>query len=353
MNTPTPTDREIAEKLASVLRSEAERVTPQPALRQILTRAHEENPTKSTPRRGRGWLPVIGGVVATAGLIAAAILIFSPGEEQRTTLPPAESCAVKVHEGCPVNFALYLARTNLQTLVGTDAKVTSSGNVGLDAVQALLNAPSTETLVNPWHGYNAVRPDTGPIAKVIDVTQDPGSVTVDFDRPLTTDMTSLQGSAAIGRRIIQQLVLTVQSALRTQSPITIAVDGKPADEAFGYQLHIQGTDAQQAQFAHWAWVEGIRPESPRPGQTMRSPVTISGQSSTNEANVRWEITKAGKLTKQGYTTGGGIGEYLPYSFRVKLAPGDYTVKLWEPNVASGPEASAGDLYVVYTDFRVR
>ena len=43
----------------------------------------------------------------------------------------------------------------------------------------------------------------------------------------------------------------------------------------------------------------------------------------------------------------------PYSFRVKLAPGDYTVKLWEPNVASGPEASAGDLFVVYTDFRVK
>ena len=51
MNTPTPTDREIAEQLASVLRSEAERVTPQPALRQILTRAHEENPTRSVNKR--------------------------------------------------------------------------------------------------------------------------------------------------------------------------------------------------------------------------------------------------------------------------------------------------------------
>ena len=179
MNTPTPTDREIAEELTSVLRSEAERVTPAPALQQILTRAHEEGPAKSTRRRGRGWLPVIGGVVATAGLIAAAILIFAPGEE-RTTLPPAESCAVKVHEGCPVDFALYLTGTDLMTLVGTDVQVKSSGNVGLDAVRALLQAKSTDTAVNPWHGWDTTPPDSGPIADVNSVTQNPGGVTVDL-----------------------------------------------------------------------------------------------------------------------------------------------------------------------------
>lgn len=352
MNTPAPTDREIAEELTSVLRSKAERVTPAPALQQILTRAHEESTSRSR-RGGRGWLPVIGGVVATAGLIAAAILIFGPGTEQRTTPPPAESCAVKVHQGCRVDFALYLNRPNLMTLVGTDATVTSSGNVGLDAVRALLQAKSTDTAVNPWHGYDTTSPDSGPIAGVNSVTQDPGSVTVDFDRQLTTDLASLQGPA-IGKRIVQQLVLTVQSALRTQSPIMITVNGKPADEAFGYQLAIPGTNAFKAQFAHWSWVEGIRPESPRQREVMTSPVTISGTSSTNEGNVRWAITtRAGKVVKHGFTTGGSFGEYVPYSFRVRLEPGDYTVKLWEPNMASGQEAQAGELYVVYTDFRVK
>jgi hypothetical protein len=353
MTTPTPTDQEIAKGLTSVLRSEAERVTPEPALHQILTRAHETGRTKSIRRRWGGWLPVIGGVVATAGLAAAAIVIFAP-DDQKATTEPAVSCAVEVREGCPVDLAVYWTNSGMDTLVSGNVRVTSSGDVGLDAVQALLDAKSNyPAAVNAWHGYNAVRPDTGPIAEVNKVTNGDDVVTVDFDRPLTTDLASLQGDPAVGRRIIQQLVLTVQSALRTDAPVVITVNGKPADEAFGVQLAIPGTDAYEAQFAHWEWVEGIRRESPTQGEVMRSPVTISGESSTNEGNVRWEITRAGKVVEEGHTTGGAPGEYLPFQFTVGLPPGDYTVKLWEPNLASGPEAWTDELWVVYTDFTVK
>jgi immunoglobulin-like protein involved in spore germination/sporulation and spore germination protein len=350
MNTPTPTDREIAEKLASVLRSEAERVTPQPALRQILTRAHEENPTKSTPRRGRGWLPVIGGVVATAGLIAAAILIFSPGEEQRTTLPPAETCAVKVHEGCPVNLAVYFAM-DTGKVHSAGVTVTSSGNVGLDAVQALLSTPSHPAYNNYWHGYDTIPPDSGPIAKVNDVTHSQAVITVDFDRPLTTNLASMQSSLA--RTILNQLVFTAQSALRTYNPVVITIDGKPAKQAFGMPLTNPGTGTVHALSAPLTQVEGIRPESPRQHQAVTSPVTFTGQSTSFEGTLQWEITKNGEVVKKGHDKGGSNGIYGRYSITAKLAPGEYTFKLWEPNQASGAERWADQLSVIFTDFRVR
>ena len=349
MNTPTPTDREIAEELTSVLRSEAERVTPAPALQQILTRAHEEGPTKSTRRHGRGWLPVIGGVVATAGLIAAAILIFAPGEE-RTTLPPAESCAVKIHKGCPVELAVYFAMTTSQ-VHSAGVTVKSSGNVGLDAVQALLDAPSHDAYLNYWHGYRTIPPDSGPIAEVNDVTHTGAVVYVDFDRQLTTDLADLQRSLA--PTIFQQLVLTVQSALRTSDPVMITVNGKPADEAFGYELANSGTHSWHALYANWSKVEGIRPESPRQHETVTSPVKFTGQSTTFEGSLLWEITQGGDVVKKGHDLGGSNGLYGPYSIRADLTPGDYTFKLWEPNQASGAEKWTDEFSVIFTDFTVK
>ena len=344
MNTPMPTDREIAEELTSVLRSEAERVTPKPALQEILARAHEAGPTTSTRRRGGGWLPVIGGVVATAGLIAAAILIFGPGEEQRTTLPPAESCAAQVHEGCPVDLAVYFATSSGDQVHSAGVTVKSSGNVGLDAVRALLDTPSRNAFANYWHGYDLNPPDSGPIADVNDVTHADEQITVDFDRPLNSELADIQ--AGLAPMILQQLVLTVQSALHSDDPVVITVNGQPADEAFGAPL--PGPLA-----ADWSMVAGIRPRSPALGQTVTSPVTFTGRSTTSEGTIRWSITRAGEQVRHGFaTTGGSQGLYEPYEITVRLAPGDYTVKLWEDNTAGGPEAWTDEFSVVYTDFIV-
>lgn len=339
MTTPTPTDGEIAEELTSVLRSEAERVTPEPALQQILARAHEAGPTKSIRRRGGGWLPVIGGVVATAGLAAAAIVIFNP-DDQKTTTEPAVSCAVEVQEGCPVDLAVWFQTSGVQPeLLSGGFTVQSEGNVGVDAVETLLTERPAR-MINPWAG---IMDEAEPIAQVNDVTHEAGVVTVDFDRPL--DQLTALNSPVFGEPAVQQLVLTVQSALRTDDPVLITVNGKPADEAFGYPLPgpIQ---------ADWSLVSGIRPESPAQGDTVSSPVTVSGTSSTSEGNVVLTITQDGQRVRQEFTIGGNLGEYRPFEFTVKLPPGDYTLKLSEPNTASAPESWTDELSVVYIDFTV-
>jgi Immunoglobulin-like domain of bacterial spore germination/Sporulation and spore germination len=338
MTTPMPTDEEIAEELAAVLRSEAERVTPEPALPQILTRAHQAGPTRSTRRRG-GWLPVIGGAVATAGLAAAAIVIFAP-DEQRSTTEPSVSCAVEVRQGCPVDLAVWFQTGGVQPQLLSGAfTVRSEGNVGVDAVQALLTERPAR-MINPWAG---VMDQPQPVAQVNDVTHDGGVVMVDFDGPL--DQFASLGGPRFGEPTVQQLVLTVQSALRTDDPVLITVNDQPVDEAFGYPLSgpVEGD---------WSLVLGIRPESPEQGSTVANPVTVTGQSSTLEATIQWSVERDGRVVDENFDTGGGLGEYFPYRFRLNLPPGDYTLKLWEENLASGAEAWTAELAVVYIDFTV-
>jgi Immunoglobulin-like domain of bacterial spore germination/Sporulation and spore germination len=347
MSTSMPTDHEIERELERTLAAEAERATPDPALQRILARAHEGKRPRT--ERWRHWRPILAGAVATAGIAAAAVVIFAPSEEPKgpETLQGPAPCAVEVREGCPVDLALSYLRSDLEATVSVGVTVTSSGNVGLDAVQALLDARSHyPAAVNPWHGYDTIPPDAGPIAEVNDVAHADGVVTVDFDRPLTSNLPSIQQSSPeAGRAILQQLVRTVQSGLRTEDPVRITIDGEPAGEAFDIRLPDRiDVDA--------ALIDGIRLEQPEQEATLASPVVVSGESTAFEGTISWSVTETGRQVRRSFTTGGANGKYAPFEFEIELPPGSYTLKLWAPNVASGAEAWTDELSVVYVDFTV-
>ncbi|HYJ69121.1 MAG TPA: Gmad2 immunoglobulin-like domain-containing protein [Nocardioidaceae bacterium] len=338
MNTPTPADHEIEAELRAVLLAESARITPDPALHRILERAHAgDRPT--TNRRRRRWLPAVAGAVATAGIAAAAVVIFAPGDDgsRPNVNQPTASEVLTLRTGEQVDLAVWFQNQDDQ-LVSGDFAVTSSGDVGLDAVQLLLQE-RPRGMINSWTGVMAPKP----VARVNDVTHDGDTVTVDFDRQL--DPLPSLSSPEFGRPVVQQLVLTVQSALRTDDPVLLTVNGEAADEAFGYPL-------SGPLEADWSLVSGIRPTSPSQGETVSSPVSITGESSTFEGNVLWQITSDDRVAKKGYTTGGAFGLYDTYTIKAALPPGDYTVKLWEPNAASGNEAWTDELSVVYVDFTV-
>jgi Immunoglobulin-like domain of bacterial spore germination/Sporulation and spore germination len=339
MTTPTPTDEEIAEELATVLRSEAERVTPEPALQQILTRAHQSRRSRPVMKHRR-WLPMLAGAVAAAGVVVAAIVVFAPSED-RTTPEPALSCAEQVHEGCPVDLAVWYRTPGGGQLISGGFTVRSTGDVGVDAVEALLNG-RVARFGNPWSGLGSGQPQ--PIAEVNDVTHADDAVTVDFDRPLSASA-SLEGDGgSFGELTLQQLVLTVQSALRTDDPVQITIEGSPATEAFGVPL----SDPLQAD---WSLVSGIRPATPAQGETVSSPVQVTGESSTLDATMQYAVLQDGEVVDEGFATG-GADRQEPYSFQLELPPGEYTLKLWEENLATGPEAWTREIALVFTDFTV-
>ncbi len=66
-------------------------------------------------------------------------------------------------------------------------------------------------------------------------------------------------------------------------------------------------------------------------------VTVSGEGTAFEATLNYRVVVAGTqdVVAEGYTMAGANGEVGPYSFDVELAPGEYTVQVWEPDVSDG------------------
>jgi Immunoglobulin-like domain of bacterial spore germination/Sporulation and spore germination len=347
MNTPMPTDHEIEVELQALLRAEAEQVTPEPALHKILVRAHEADRGDAPTKRRRRWLPALAGAVATAGIAAVAIVVFAPSDDPSTPRPtPSNAVWPTPCDGCPLDLAVFYHTPSSNELISGSVTVESTGDVGVDAVNALLRG-KVSLLGNPWSGLASDQPM--PIAEVNSVTpsdlQANDPVTVDFDGPLSSSPSMEGPNSPFSKLTIQQLVLTVQSALRTNDPVLITINGEPAEEAF--EVPLSGPIQ-----ANGSLVTGIRLTMPAQRTAVDSPVRIFGRSSTYEGNVLWEVTQDGEQVKEGFTTGGAPGTYGPFSIRVRLDPGMYTVKLWEPNAASGPEAWTDELSVVYVDILV-
>lgn len=78
--------------------------------------------------------------------------------------------------------------------------------------------------------------------------------------------------------------------------------------------------------------------APVPGAQVTGPtVTVSGEGTAFEATLNYRVVAAGTqdVVAEGYTMAGANGEVGPYSFDVELTPGEYTVRVWEPDVSDG------------------
>jgi hypothetical protein len=158
-----------------------------------------------------------------------------------------------------------------------------------------------------------------------------GTITVDLagdpqdllrDRP--AGMTEEEAKIAV-----QQLVYTAQAATQSTAPVQFRVFGQPADTVLGVPASeplARGDDTDVlAQF----WIV-----SPQEGETVTSPVKVSGLAAAFEANVPWELKQGDKVVKKGFATADECCTMAPYSFTVQAPPGDYTLVVHDSD-ASG------------------
>lgn len=355
----------LEDTLRTALRERGDQIVPTPALPGILHRASRTQ----APRRR--WLPVGVAALATAGVLTGAVLILGPdvtdGPGERgpvasesaqkpgadpTTNPTSEPSGdllgdpVTVEPGTEVLMALHVASGYRGgALISSEFAIDSSGDVGVDAVQALLEADPGEPFVNYWARLDA-DPSSAPM-RVRSVLVGDELVNVDFNRflgvtcPPGADCPRVDGQLAL-----QQLVQTLHSALRTELPVRITVNGEPADEAFSQPL--DGALAADPSVA-----PGIRVTSPEQGATVSSPVVVSGESTSFEGNVVWQVWRDGDPVQQGFTTGGSMGAFAPFEFSVDLPRGGYTIAMWEENAAGDAEGLARRLSPVYLDVTVQ
>lgn len=137
------------------------------------------------------------------------------------------------------------------------------------------------------------------------------------------------------RLAAQQMVYTLQGVAQKRLPVSITLDGAPAD-LFG----LAGEVSNDPEIDVRALVNVTAPEE---GATVSGSFTASGVSSSFEATTPWEIRQGGpdgEVVKDGFATAEGwMDKLYPWETEVDvsdLPPGDYTF------VAMTDDSSGGE-----------
>ncbi len=96
--------------------------------------------------------------------------------------------------------------------------------------------------------------------------------------------------------------------------------------------------------------------APEPGQTVAGPdVTVTGEGTAFEATLNYRVLVAGTedvVAGPDYTMAGANGEVGPYTIDLSLDPGEYTVQVWEPDMAAEDGESGELINLVEVTFTV-
>jgi hypothetical protein len=161
-----------------------------------------------------------------------------------------------------------------------------------------------------------------------------GLATVDLSGDFVNDT-----DADIALRVAQVVFTLTQ--FPTVDRVTITIEGF-ATPTIGFDA-IPVTEVDRSDFEDQT--PAILVESPTPGASVTSPVTVSGISNTFEANVRYDVTDAGgAVVDDGFTTAtAGTGTWGEFSFTTAPDPGDVTLTVFQESAEDG---SRVDEYVV-------
>lgn len=159
-----------------------------------------------------------------------------------------------------------------------------------------------------------------------------GVVTVDLDPPGDAGAANRGPATAEAAGLaVQQLVYTVQGALGSTDPVQILLGGRPAERLWG-QVPISAPIARANPSATRSLVQI---DNPVHGAALGRTVRVSGEAAVFEANVLWQVLQGQAVVQHGFATATEAYKFSPYSFTVTLAPGDYTLRVYEADESDG------------------
>jgi len=257
--------------------------------------------------------------------------VESGGAEATTNAPTTSEMTVYMLGSGPGSGSDY----NAGRLFPQRTTAPDTGEPGLDAVNALLKTePVDPDYMNVW-SYLQDGGDEGSLAlkeeaiSVPSVTERDGVITVDFSGPVDSPWEGEIGWVVDPRFFSQQLVWTVQDALDSKAPLLITMDGEPVERVLTAEVD---NPIERDPYV----LASVQIEHPAQGETVSSPVRVSGQSATYEATVVWRVKRDGEVVEKGFTTSEGAnGIFGPFKFNVDLPPGDYTVEAYEESAENG------------------
>jgi hypothetical protein len=242
-----------------------------------------------------------------------ALLLILTGCAQGTTENAVE-------DGIPVKFFFVSDTPRGFKLFSEVQSWTAADDMNFQVVSDLVTGkvvPLDPEYANLWGGTNTV--NSVGIADSV-ATVDLGEI-------------SLNVGAEGEQRAIDQIVWTLTEFAPEVKSVAFTVNGKTVESFAG---HVDTT----ATFERAIGYEVLNPiqiSSINQGAELTSPVTISGQACTFEANVVWKLSQDGKVVQEGFTTASsGCPERGDWSITLAdLAPGNYRIEALEYSAEDG------------------
>jgi hypothetical protein len=197
-------------------------------------------------------------------------------------------------------------------------RVEGTGNVVADAVDRMFEPPLDPNYATPWVG------------ELLDAEQRERRIVLD----LSAEAAGLQVGRAEGALMVQQAVFTATAAAGRDVPVRFLVEGRRPGTILG------GTDvATDVRRADPLEVRQlVQLNTPNEGEVVTGgKLTVTGEAATFEGTVPWRVVRQRDAVeiRAGFTTTSEAGRLAPFSFRVSLPRGIYTVEVREEDAASG------------------
>jgi len=223
-------------------------------------------------------------------------------------------------DGVPVKF-YFVSDTPRGQKLFSEAQISSEFyDLNLQVISDLVSgkvAPLDPDYVNLWGDANTVN----------SVSVDGSVATVDLGE------VSLNVGAEGEQRAIDQIVWTLTGLAPEVKSVAFTVNGKTVESFAG---HVD-TTVQFARAIDYEVLNPIQISSVNEGAKLVTPFTVSGQACTFEANVVWQLSRAGKVVQEGFTTAtSGCPDRGDWNISLKdLEPGEYIIQAVEYSAEDG------------------
>jgi Sporulation and spore germination/Immunoglobulin-like domain of bacterial spore germination len=262
-------------------------------------------------------------VTASPGSTAATSAPISAGPTDGATAAPTPNPAPSAPASKQALPIYYVADTAAGLRLYREFHAVPTADPPSDAVRELLAQPAG---IDP--DYRSHWPAGTQLRSA--VTHTGGVITVD----LSSQARTAQLGSELAELTVQQLVYTVQGALQSTDPVRLLIDGATVPELWG---HV--STAQPVQRADpYRTRSLVQIDNPAHGAQVGRTFTVSGEASSFEANVPWQVLRDGTVIRSGHTMAGST-QFDSFSFSLTLEPGDYTVRITDDN-ACGDECRA-------------
>ena len=349
-------DPRLEARLSELISDSVADVEPHEGLSVIRSRTARSRRGKETPMSSsRNWLFAVGGaVVGTAAVIVAIAVVTQTGDGDDSTPvanPSSSQSSEPTGEPSPTDSATDTPTTAEPTMpVEPAVAVYYAGNgprgtvlfrefqpgIGADAVSqaaaaAVAGPPRDPDYRTLWPaGTQATASYNGDV-----VTVELSGADL-HDRPAGM-------SKEDARLAVQQVVYSVQAAVRQRAGVQFLFSGQHTDQVLG-----QPASEPIANDPVLETLSLMSITVPEEGQEVSGSFTASGVNNGFEASVSYEIRQGDKVVATGFGMAEGWGEdkLFPWELEVDLsglAPGTYTFVAMNDDPSGGAEGHGPDV----------